>query len=65
VTWLSIDRLRSGERTRPSPWDHGCPNQCQPNQESTQQASSLTTALLVLLEQLTPTERAVFLLREA
>jgi RNA polymerase sigma-70 factor (ECF subfamily) len=35
-----------------------------PNQESTELASSLTMAFLVLLEQLTPTERAVFLLRE-
>jgi RNA polymerase sigma-70 factor (ECF subfamily) len=36
----------------------------EPNQESAELASSLTTAFLVLLEQLTPTERAVFLLRE-
>jgi RNA polymerase sigma-70 factor (ECF subfamily) len=35
-----------------------------PNQESAELASSLTTAFLVLLEQLAPTERAVFLLRE-
>ena len=36
----------------------------EPNQESADLASSLTTAFLVLLEQLAPTERAVFLLRE-
>ena len=36
----------------------------EPNQESAELASSLTTAFLVLLEQLGPTERAVFLLRE-
>ena len=36
----------------------------EPNQESFELASSLTTAFLVLLERLAPTERAVFLLRE-
>ncbi len=36
----------------------------EPNQESAELASSLTTAFLVLLEQLAPTERAVFLRRE-
>ena len=36
----------------------------EPNQESAELASSLTTAFLVLLEQLAPIERAVFLLRE-
>jgi RNA polymerase sigma-70 factor (ECF subfamily) len=65
VTRLSIDRLRSAERTRlqyPGPW---LPEPlAEPNQESVELASSLTTAFLVLLEQLTPTERAVFLLRE-
>src|SRR3982751_1202752 len=65
VTRLSIDRLRSAERTRqqyPGLW---LPEPLtEPNQESVELASSLTTAFLVLLEQLTPTERAVFLLRE-
>jgi RNA polymerase sigma-70 factor (ECF subfamily) len=65
VTRLSIDRLRSAERSRleyPGPW---LPEPlAEPNQESAELASSLTTAFLVLLEQLTPTERAVFLLRE-
>jgi RNA polymerase sigma-70 factor (ECF subfamily) len=65
VTRLSIDRLRSADRTRlqyPGPW---LPEPlAEPNQESVELASSLTTAFLVLLEQLTPTERAVFLLRE-
>jgi RNA polymerase sigma-70 factor, ECF subfamily len=65
VTRLCIDRLRSAERTRleyPGPW---LPEPlAEPNQESAELAASLTTAFLVLLEQLSPTERAVFLLRE-
>ena len=65
VTRLCIDHLRSGERTRmeyPGPW---LPEPlAAPNQESADLASSLTTAFLVLLERLAPTERAVFLLRE-
>jgi RNA polymerase sigma-70 factor, ECF subfamily len=65
VTRLCIDHLRSAERTRleyPGPW---LPEPlAAPNQESAELASSLTTAFLVLLEQLAPTERAVFLLRE-
>lgn len=65
VTRLCIDRLRSAERTRmeyPGPW---LPEPvAAPNQESAELASSLTTAFLVLLETLAPTERAVFLLRE-
>src|SRR4029078_5344514 len=36
----------------------------EPNQESAELASSLTTAFLVLLQHLAPIERAVFLLRE-
>jgi RNA polymerase sigma-70 factor, ECF subfamily len=62
---LCIDHLGSAERTRmeyPGPW---LPEPlAEPNQESVELASSLTTAFLVLLEQLAPTERAVFLLRE-
>jgi RNA polymerase sigma-70 factor (ECF subfamily) len=65
VTRLCIDHLRSAERTRmeyPGPW---LPEPlAEPNQESAELASSLTMAFLVLLEQLSPTERAVFLLRE-
>ena len=65
VTRLCIDRLRSAERTRleyPGPW---LPEPlAAPNQESAELASSLTMAFLVLLEQLSPIERAVFLLRE-
>jgi RNA polymerase sigma-70 factor (ECF subfamily) len=65
VTRLCIDRLRSAERTRmdyPGPW---LPEPlAEPNQESVELASSLTTAFLVLLQHLAPTERAVFLLRE-
>jgi RNA polymerase sigma-70 factor, ECF subfamily len=65
VTRLCIDHLRSAERTRmeyPGPW---LPEPlAEPNQESTELASSLTTAFLVMLEHLAPIERAVFLLRE-
>jgi RNA polymerase sigma-70 factor (ECF subfamily) len=65
VTRLCIDHLRSAERTRivyPGPW---LPEPlAEPNQESAELASSLATAFLVLLEQLAPTERAVYLLRE-
>ena len=65
LTRLCIDHLRSAERTRmeyPGPW---LPEPvAEPNQESAELASSLTTAFLILLEQLSPTERAVFLLRE-
>ena len=65
ATRLCIDHLRSAERTRmeyPGPW---LPEPlAEPNQDSVELASSLTTAFLVLLEQLAPTERAVLLLRE-
>jgi RNA polymerase sigma-70 factor (ECF subfamily) len=65
VTRLCLDHLRSAERTRleyPGPW---LPEPlAAPNQESVELASSLTTAFLVMLERLAPTERAVFLLRE-
>ena len=65
VTRLCIDQLRSARQTRleyPGPW---LPEPlAEPNQESVELASSLTTAFLVVLEQLAPTERAVFLLRE-
>jgi RNA polymerase sigma-70 factor (ECF subfamily) len=65
VTRLCIDHLRSAEHTRmvyPGPW---LPEPlAEPNQESAELASSMTTAFLVLLEQLAPVERAVFLLRE-
>src|SRR5687768_4766972 len=56
VTRLCIDHLRSAERTRleyPGPW---LPEPlAEPNQEPAELASSLTTAFLVLLEQLAPT----------
>jgi len=65
VTRLCIDHLRSAERNRmeyPGPW---LPEPlAEPNQESAELASSLSTAFLVVLERLAPTERAVFLLRE-
>jgi RNA polymerase sigma-70 factor (ECF subfamily) len=65
VTRLCIDHLRSAEQTRmeyPGPW---LPEPvAEPNQESAEMAGSLTTAFLVMLEHLSPIERAVFLLRE-
>jgi RNA polymerase sigma-70 factor (ECF subfamily) len=65
VTRLCIDHLRSAERTRveyPGPW---LPEPlAEPIQEPAELASSLTTAFLVMLEHLSPMERAVFLLRE-
>jgi RNA polymerase sigma-70 factor (ECF subfamily) len=65
VTRLCIDHLRSSERTRmeyPGPW---LPEPlAESPQEPAELASSLTTAFLVVLEQLAPAERAVFLLRE-
>src|SRR3954462_3596814 len=65
VTRLCIDHLRSAERTRmeyPGPW---LPEPlAEPIQEPAELASSLTTAFLVMLEHLSPIERAVFLLRE-
>jgi RNA polymerase sigma-70 factor (ECF subfamily) len=65
VTRLCLDRLRSAERTRleyPGPW---LPEPiAEPAPESAELADSLTTAFLVVLEQLAPTERAVFLLRD-
>src|SRR5688500_5153186 len=55
VTRLCLDRLRSAERTRmeyPGPW---LPEPlAEPNQESAELASSLTTAFLVMLERLAP-----------
>src|SRR6187455_1048097 len=65
VTRLCIDRMKSAEHTRleyPGPW---LPEPlAEPNQESAELADSLTTAFLVVLQQLAPTERAVFLLRD-
>src|SRR3954470_12176148 len=65
VTRLCIDHLRSAERTRmeyPGPW---LPEPlAEPIQEPAELWSSLTTAFLVMLEHLSPCERAVFLLRE-
>src|SRR5688572_25645122 len=55
VTRLCLDHLRSAEHTRleyPGPW---LPEPiAEPNQEPAELASSLTTACLVLLEQLAP-----------
>src|SRR3954467_420389 len=60
-----IDHLRSGERTRMEYRGSWLPEPlAEPIQEPAELASSLTTAFLVMLEHLAPTERAVFLLRE-
>jgi RNA polymerase sigma-70 factor (ECF subfamily) len=65
VTRLCIDHLRSARERAWSIPVRGCRNRWRkPNQESAELASSVTTAFLVLLERLAPTERAVFLLRE-
>jgi RNA polymerase sigma-70 factor (ECF subfamily) len=65
VTRLCIDHLRSAERTRMQYAGSWLPEPlAEPIQEPAELASSLTTAFLVMLEHLSPTERAVFLLRE-
>lgn len=70
VTRLAIDHLRSARVRRESyvgPWlpepivDERAPDPA----ERAELAESLTMGVLVLLESLTPVERAVFLLREA
>src|SRR4029079_2468173 len=71
TTRLGIDHLKSGRRRReqylgewlPEPLltDEGSPDAA----AHAETADSLSTAFLVLLESLTPVERAVFLLREA
>lgn len=68
VTRLAIDKLRSASRQRevyPGTWLPE-PVVANRNQEQLQMSrSELTVALLFVLEQLRPVERAVFLLREA
>jgi len=65
VTRLCIDHLRSAERTHMEYRGSWLPEPlAEPIQEPAELASSLTTAFLVMLEHLAPTERAVFLLRE-
>jgi RNA polymerase sigma-70 factor (TIGR02957 family) len=67
VTRLSIDHLRSARVRReeyPGPWLPE-PVLADPAPDAAVRAESLSMAVLVLLESLTPVERAVFVLREA
>jgi RNA polymerase sigma-70 factor (ECF subfamily) len=71
VTRLTIDRLRSAQHRReqyvgpwlPEPIVDGPLTATEP-EVAAEMADSLTFAFLVLLDELNPTERAVFLLRE-
>lgn len=65
VTNLAMDRLRSAARQRETyigPW---LPEPIITDAEETADAESVSMALLVVLESLTPLERAVFVLKEA
>ncbi|HEX6565365.1 MAG TPA: RNA polymerase sigma-70 factor [Chthoniobacterales bacterium] len=70
VTRLSIDRLRSAQRRReqyvgvwlPEPLEAATIDS---HNQSDALADSISTAFMVMLETLTPEERAVFILREA
>ncbi len=67
VTRLSIDHLRSARVRReqyPGTWLPE-PVLADPAPDAAMRAESLSLAVLVLLESLTPVERAVFVLREA
>jgi RNA polymerase sigma-70 factor (ECF subfamily) len=69
VTRLSVDLLRSARRRREAyvgPWlpEPLVDTDGRPEFERVELADTLSMAFLVLLETLTPTERAVFLLRE-
>lgn len=64
TTRLAVDRRRRLEKERanyPGPW---LPEPIATDRDQTELASDLSMALLVLLEQLKPEERAAFLLRE-
>lgn len=76
VAWLSrvctnrcLDQLKSGNQTRLNYVGQWIPDQIQTEFESSAEdqlefASSLTTAFLLLLERLTPKERAAYLLHD-
>jgi RNA polymerase sigma-70 factor (ECF subfamily) len=69
VTRLSIDHLRSARMRRESyfgPWlpEPLVQSESTPDYERIELADTISMAFLVLLETLSPTERAVFLLRE-
>jgi RNA polymerase sigma-70 factor, ECF subfamily len=70
VTRLSIDRLRSAQRQREQYFGVWLPEPLMvtttdSHNEAGALADSLSTAFMVMLETLTPEERAVFILREA
>ncbi len=65
---LAIDRLRRVEAARetyPGPWLPEPPPAANGPAEAVELADSVSMALLVVLERLSPLERAVFVLREA
>jgi RNA polymerase sigma-70 factor (ECF subfamily) len=67
ATRLALDRIRQRDRVRdsyPGPWLPE-PLVCEPGpEEAAELADSLTLEFLVLLDQLTPVERAVFVLAD-
>lgn len=70
VTRLCLDRLKSARATREEyigPWlpEPVLTADTEPPDETIQRAESVTLAFLVLLETLSPEERAVFILKEA
>jgi RNA polymerase sigma-70 factor (ECF subfamily) len=70
VTRLSIDRLRSAQRQREQYFGVWLPEPLMATTDDSHNppaalADSLSTAFMVMLETLTPEERAVFILREA
>ena len=70
VTRLSIDRLRSAQRQREQYVGVWLPEPLMANTPDSQNqtgalADSISTAFMVMLETLTPDERAVFVLRQA
>src|SRR6185436_568646 len=69
VTRLCLDRLKSAQKTREEyigPWlpEPVLTSEVETPESMLQRSESVTLAFLVLLEQLSPEERAVFLLKE-
>ncbi|HEU4935133.1 MAG TPA: RNA polymerase sigma-70 factor [Vicinamibacterales bacterium] len=69
VTRLCLDRLKSAQKTREEyvgPWlpEPVLTSELEDPETMTQRSESVTLAFLVLLEQLSPEERAVFLLKD-
>lgn len=70
ITRLSIDRLRSAQRRREQYFGVWLPEPLMATTTDSQNqagglADSISTAFMVMLETLTPEERAIFILREA